>query len=264
MNRVECLLASPLLSIVRYDHFPGTDHCDDGDEICADLAINFVASGSFELGIGKNNWVLSAGSQFLSRPGAIHRYRHLHGQATDVCLSVRYSTDERDNEELGHDGPIAPTNRLEFLKLRLAELLTNQDQLAIESWGCDLLSAIEPRNPSPKLYRPEQLRWYARRVQAAQAVLDSEFAEPHSLSSLARRAGMSPFHFARIFSELNGQPPHRYLLQLRLNHARRLLLSGLSVTQSCYDSGFANLSHFTRSFRRRFGCLPSAAKKARK
>jgi AraC family transcriptional regulator len=264
MNRVRRLVTTPVLSIARYDHFPEADHCDDAEEVCADFAINFVVSGSFELGIGKNDWVLLAGSQFVSRPGIVHRYRHLHGEANDVCLSVRYSAVEPQKENWSHDGPLSRNNRLEFLKLQLTDLMNRQDQLAIESWGCELLSAIEPRTSNARLYREPQLRWYADRVEAARAILEKEFTASHSLSALARRAGMSTFHFARVFSELTGRPPHRYLLELRLKHARELLLGGLSVTRSCYDSGFANLSHFTRSFRRRFGCLPSAAKKTRK
>jgi AraC-like DNA-binding protein len=80
---------------------------------------------------------------------------------------------------------------------------------------------------------------------------------------MAREVGMSPFHFARTFSELTGQSPHQYLLKLRLRHAATMLRDGASVTQSALDSGFENLSHFSRTFRRRFGVSPSSYRSVR-
>jgi AraC-like DNA-binding protein len=260
MNRVQCLFESPALSILRFDHWPETEHCDDGEEVCPATAINFVESGSFELGIEKLSWVLAEGAQFISRPGIVHRYRHFHGTPSDVCISARYSHPFTEEEGSLPDcnGSFRTTNRLAFLKLCLPGLVQNRDRLALESWGCDLLQAVQsPRDVAARLYRPQQLRWYAERVGAARNLLEREFAQPHSLHDMARKVGMSTFQFARVFHELVGSPPHHYLLQFRLDHARQLLWDGISVTDTCYESGFLNLSHFIRSFRRRFGCSPS-------
>lgn len=67
---------------------------------------------------------------------------------------------------------------------------------------------------------------------------------------------MSTFHFARLFAELAGTPPHRYLLRVRLDEAARGLRQGASVTDACFASGFQNLSYFIRAFRQRFGISP--------
>ena len=71
---------------------------------------------------------------------------------------------------------------------------------------------------------------------------------------------MSVFLFARVFRELVGMPPHKYLVHGRLNRARDLLRSGMPVTDVCYAAGFNNLSHFIRTFRAYFGVLPSKLK----
>jgi len=74
-------------------------------------------------------------------------------------------------------------------------------------------------------------------------------------------AGLSPYYFARAFQRFVGVPPHRYLTGVRLRHAARLLDQGAAVTYTCYEVGFGSLSHFVTAFRRRFGVLPSAARR---
>jgi AraC family transcriptional regulator len=48
---------------------------------------------------------------------------------------------------------------------------------------------------------------------------------------------------------------------VRLRHAARLLDEGASVTFTCYEVGFGSLSHFVTAFRKRFGVIPSAARR---
>ena len=81
--------------------------------------------------------------------------------------------------------------------------------------------------------------------------------ENHSLTSLAAEAGMSPFYFARVFSELVGEPPHRYLLRFRLRRSAKLLRMGALVTEAAIKSGFPDVSHFSKTFHRRYGVPPS-------
>ena len=84
----------------------------------------------------------------------------------------------------------------------------------------------------------------------------ADLAEDRSLTSTAREVGMSTFYFARVFRELLGESPHQYLLRARLAHAARLLRNEASVTEAAFSSGFGNVSHFTRTFHRRFGVAP--------
>ena len=66
--------------------------------------------------------------------------------------------------------------------------------------------------------------------------------ENHSLTALAAEAGMSPFYFARVFSELVGEPPHRYLVGIRLRRAAELLRIGALVTEAALKSGTAQIT----------------------
>jgi AraC-like DNA-binding protein len=97
-------------------------------------------------------------------------------------------------------------------------------------------------------------------VRRARELLD-ESCSPHvSLRDLASLAGLSPFHFHRVFRNQVGLPPHAYHLRRRLVRARELLGSGhfVSVADVAAATGFADQSHLTRHFKRVLGLPPAA------
>jgi AraC family transcriptional regulator len=263
MFRRETILRTPVVSISRTHHPPGTLEPGTEEELETSHSICFVEAGSFGIGSGRRDWVLEEGSVFISRPGAVYRYTHRPDIAPDVCISVAFARGFERDCQVELDFPrIVPrvTNRLAYLKWRLAPLLAGGDGLAVESWSSDLLSALAPAEAPPRvepLHRRSQLRWYAERVEAVRETLEKQFAEPHSLGALARSVGMSPFQFSRVFRRLTGMPPHQYLLRVRLDAAGRMLRGGASVTDACFDTGFSSLSHFIRLFKRRTGRTPS-------
>lgn len=79
-----------------------------------------------------------------------------------------------------------------------------------------------------------------------------------SLGTVAREACMSRYHFSRTFKSQTGMRFIDFVTMLRLNAARSLLLTtDDSVTSICYRVGYGDLSHFERTFKRRFGMCPS-------
>jgi AraC-like DNA-binding protein len=81
---------------------------------------------------------------------------------------------------------------------------------------------------------------------------------------VAREAGISLRYLQKLFTE-RGTTCSRFIQSLRLDHAARLLnrrkltKSGQMLTEIAYASGFHDYAHFSRTFRLRFGCAPSAA-----
>ena len=131
------------------------------------------------------------------------------------------------------------------------------DEARTEALAGALLWSLSSGIAKHALFRPDRLAWYAARVDRAKALIEARYAEPLSLSVMARDSGMSVFHFARIFGELEGRPPHRYLTDVRLSHACARLRDGAGVTETCFAVGFGSLSHFVTTFRRRYGTRPS-------
>src|SRR5215470_12759258 len=63
-----------------------------------------------------------------------------------------------------------------------------------------------------------------------------------TLESLSREAGLSPFHFQRVFKKTLGISPRQYVEARRLERVKRSLSSGQTVTRSVYDAGFSSTS----------------------
>jgi AraC-like DNA-binding protein len=83
------------------------------------------------------------------------------------------------------------------------------------------------------------------------------------VADMAAEAHLSPAHFSRAFTEVYGEPPHRYLLRRRLERAAALLRStDRSVTEICFMVGLSSLGSFSASFKRIFGSSPSEYRRA--
>ena len=79
-----------------------------------------------------------------------------------------------------------------------------------------------------------------------------------TIRHVAREAGMSPYHFIRLFKAVFGETPKQCQLQARLERAKYLLmLTDSSVTDVCMEAGFSSLGTFTYAFTRRVGMPPT-------
>lgn len=133
---------------------------------------------------------------------------------------------------------------------RLVQSREAHDETVIEMLASILSIGREPRH-----WRTG--RRETSRVLKVVRYLERHFAEPQNLEHLARLARLSRFHFIRIFREAIGVSPHQFVIGLRLRAAaERLQATDQPVTGIAYDTGFNDLSHFNRTFRRAFGMAP--------
>lgn len=87
---------------------------------------------------------------------------------------------------------------------------------------------------------------------------DAHYAEQLDLATLADVAGMSRFHFQRLFTATYGLSPAAYLSQRRVERAQDLLrATNLTVTEVCHAVGFSSLGSFSSRFRALVGETPS-------
>ena len=97
------------------------------------------------------------------------------------------------------------------------------------------------------------VRSVAVRLNRTREIIREHCDQPLSLNVLAGVAGMSLTGFCREFRRRFGCPPHRYLVQMRVERAKRLLADGVSIAQVAMACGFSDQSHLNRHFRQLTG-----------
>jgi AraC family transcriptional regulator len=87
--------------------------------------------------------------------------------------------------------------------------------------------------------------------------ISAHLADEITLADLARVAGLSTFHFARMFTLAIGVPLHRYVSRMRLENATAEIAAGRSpLAQIAFNARFSSQASFTRAFRRATGMTP--------
>lgn len=94
-------------------------------------------------------------------------------------------------------------------------------------------------------------------LQAVEEYIHAHLDQSISLAELAAVAHLSEFHFARLFKQTTGLPPHQFVIHVRIERAKRLITAGrLSLAQIALEVGFSDQSQFTRHFKRLVGVTP--------
>lgn len=99
-------------------------------------------------------------------------------------------------------------------------------------------------------------------IEQAVSYMQAHMKEPVTLDEIARVTGYNKQYFSRHFKKYMGTPPHRYFLSMRIQFAKRLLLTTHdSVERIAYQCGFDNVSNFIRTFKQQVGMTPTVFRK---
>jgi AraC family transcriptional regulator len=97
----------------------------------------------------------------------------------------------------------------------------------------------------------------ARQLEQVREYILSHLDQDVRLADLATVAGLSEFHFARLFKQATGLSPHQFHLQYRVEQAKRLLSDPeAEIADVAQQVGFANQAHLNRQFKRWVGVTP--------
>lgn len=232
------------------------------DELHERFSVSVVRRGSFGYEVGRRRHELVPGATLIGHRGRVFRCTHDHHLAGDECLSFQLSDELAEAMAASRPGrqpaTLPPTPRLAVLGALALQTAAGQTDLGLEEValayvaGVAALAAGEPQR---------QLRVGARdrkRAVEAALLLDERSTEPLGLEEVSGAAGLSPYHFLRLFRAVLGVTPHQYLLRTRLRRAAGKLAAGAAVTEVAYQVGFGDLSNFVRTFRRAAGVPPGA------
>ncbi len=147
--------------------------------------------------------------------------------------------------------------------MKLREMLDNpvfDDEPYFEALGTLLAREVVhvhsalPATPPPA--RGGLAPWQLRLVTA---YIEDHLTEAIPLATLASLVRLSPYYFCRAFKQSLGVPPHRYHINRRIEHAKRMLLERKqSVTHIGLALGFGETSSFSAAFRKTTGTTPTA------
>jgi AraC-like DNA-binding protein len=143
-------------------------------------------------------------------------------------------------------------------------------EAAMTHWA----SSAEPHYPqelagagnSPSVDGLEKGRNYGMHVRGVERVIRAMMQcldRPMHNDEMADIACQSPFHFNRVFHRLTGVPPIQFHYALRLQQAKRLLIStDLRITDICFDVGYGSLGTFVTRFNALVGMSPTSFRRS--
>jgi len=157
-----------------------------------------------------------------------------------------------------HDTDLAPRMHLLFAQMTVPAAQSDallREQLLF-SVLADALHAANDRTNHHIETAPDA-------IQLARTRIDDDPAAAISLLDLARETGLSRFQVLRGFARVTGLTPHAYQVQRRVALARRLIAQGQPLAEVAAACGFADQSHMTRQFVRKYGVSPGMVAAAR-
>ena len=223
-------------------------------------SISYVRKGSFGYCSRGRAHELVAGSVLVGYPDAEFVCTHDH-VCGDECLSFFMKPEFVDAIGGGRDawqvGAAPPLPELMVLGELAQAAAEARSDIGLDEAG-HILASRFVEVVSGRTRKPAKATARDRRRAVETALwIDANSHRDIVLEDAAAQAGVSPFHFLRLFASVLGVTPHQYLLRSRLRHAARLLADeDRAVTDIAYDVGFADLSNFVRTFHRAAGVSP--------
>ncbi|NDW11130.1 AraC family transcriptional regulator [Dysgonomonas sp. 520] len=122
----------------------------------------------------------------------------------------------------------------------------------------DLSRSNSIRELSSRAFNKNMHNYDSRRIESAYNYMLENYEKDINLPEVAKLIGLTETAFCRFFKQKTGRTFVESLIDIRINHAVRMLVdSTYNVSQICHLCGFNNLSNFNRIFKKRKGCTPS-------
>jgi AraC family transcriptional regulator len=260
------LFDSPLVSVIDY-RCTATPADQPFTESHGRYSLAYVRKGSFGCHAGGKSFQLVAGSFLVGYPGDEYVCTHEHHDHADECLSFQLSP--RLVDAIGgpsapwRSGALPPLAELMVLGELAQASAGNDANLGLDEIGASLAARfLETVSGNQNKAAPDSAQIRRRAVEAAHWI-DAHSNDEIDLGEMADAAGLSAFHFLRVFSSALGVTPHQYLVRSRLRHAAQLLADEeRGITDVALDVGFADLSNFVRTFHRAAKVSPRDFRKA--
>jgi AraC family transcriptional regulator len=230
------------------------------------FSVSAVIEGSFTCRSDAGHGLLYPGALLLGNNGSCFECGHAHGIG-DRCISLNV-----DEEQFGEiAAATASSSRFRFsapslppspkalpVIAHMEALACAPSSLRSEELALRIIERVIAAMTGDRQIPAAPTGRETRRVVEAIRLVESDAGRPLDLEEMAASAGMSKYHFLRVFRRLTGVTPHQYLISARLRRAALALASSRRpVIVVALDSGFGDLSTFNKTFRAAFGLTPT-------
>ena len=219
----------------------------------------YVLRGQGDICLGSRQFTVRTGDLVCFCPGVLHSL----SVARQPCMEfygVHFTlTSGVDRLPLPEVAKIEPPGRLEPLFKSLFEIYKQKtylyqwrQNLLLEQILCEILSALHGENAPAELIRIKKVLEH----------IHEDPARPFTLEDLTARSGVKKTLFLQSFRRMTGTTPKQYILGLRLEYARDLLLeTDVPVAQVAERCGFSDSFYFSRCFKNHFSTSPRQYRK---
>jgi AraC-like DNA-binding protein len=154
--------------------------------------------------------------------------------------------------------PLTPSMKIVLYKIRTCRYSGLLKRMLLESKVLDLLVLLLKQITPEKPFKGLTVRLDdVDKLYEVKRVVEQHLTRQHSLRELARQVGLNEFKLKKGFRELFGTTIFSYLLDLRMEHARQLLIQGtMTVEDVAEEVGYKYAKNFMTAFKKKFNMLP--------
>ncbi|WP_194791812.1 helix-turn-helix transcriptional regulator [Pseudomonas sp. UFMG81] len=231
----------------------------DGRQVCyaahshESFSIGVITGGRSRYLTGEAHHQVAAGTTVLMNPGVVHTCNPIEGEPWSYLMLF---VDMPWLEARGFVLPEATLSRSPALYGRLLALFAGlfdegpvaSKETALGAFFDGLAHFLEPASGVSAPTHP--------RLEMAAAFIRAHRLDPLTLEDICAAAGLSRGYLTRAFGKRFGLPPHGYLLDQRVQHARAQLRLGRPIADVALEAGFADQAHLQRAFKRHLAATP--------
>ncbi|HBF0311017.1 TPA: AraC family transcriptional regulator [Clostridioides difficile] len=225
--------------------------------------IGFIEKGQRYLSCKNKEYTTSTGDLLLFNPFDSHTCEQIDDKVLDYrCINIKPEIMKKTVFEITGKNYLPKFNQSVIFRSELVPLLQELHYIIMEE-ELDfkkeelfffLIEQLIEEHTEPNLQ--SNLENTNIEIQAVCDYLENNYAEHIVLDELSAIAGMNKYSLLRNFTKLKGITPYRYLENIRVNKAKKLLEKGVEPIDAAIQTGFVDQSHFTNFFKNFIGLTP--------
>ncbi|HVI43526.1 MAG TPA: AraC family transcriptional regulator [Chitinophaga sp.] len=237
------------------------------------LCFLLVRSGYLRYDLSGKSYELHSGHLVIDKPDYEYVLKPAAGQCSVFNFTDEFYASFAEEYHLRRISFFSAANKLaqslpssagiDYLHYRLWQRMHLSNKMETDAIVLELLKQVVEGLGDELLYShvTDQRKEHVYVTEQARLFMNEHFQDDISLAQLSKHCYVSPFYLSRIFKSIMGQPPHKYLQEVRLKHAEMLVKhTVMPVADICYASGFRNTDYFSAAFAKRFKVPPTRYK----